>query len=239
MPIIRIQFRRLIRYISYAILAGSFVLFALDRWVSLQTDSAIIQEGQPVPHFNIALVLGTSKYLGRTLNDYYAYRINAAIKLYKEGKVNYFLLSGDNAHRSYNEPWTMKRDLIKAGVPDQRIYLDYAGFSTLDSVVRAKEVFGADHFLIISQNFHCERALYIAQHRGIHATCLAVPGPTEKMASTTRFREVFARVKAFLDLFILDAQPKFLGPKISITTPDSTPHEGGDQHPDNPILNQH
>lgn len=203
-------------YLFLVIAIGLLAIFTLDRWVSFQAQSSIMTKDSEVPHYNVAVVLGTSKYLGRTLNDYYAHRIDAAIRLYKEGKVSNFLLSGDNAHRSYNEPWTMKRDLLKAGIPDSHIYLDYAGFRTLDSIVRAKKIFETDHFLIVSQKFHCERAIYIAKHFNINAQCLAVPGPTKKEGFHIRIREFFARAKAFLDLYITHTQPKFLGPKEPI-----------------------
>lgn len=187
----------------------------IDRWVAYQTQDQLYFDVDDISHFDVAVVLGTSKYLGRTLNDYYIHRINAAISLYQEGKINRFLLSGDNAHRSYNEPWTMKRDLLRAEVPEERIFLDYAGFRTLDSIVRAKTIFDTDDFLIISQKFHCERALYIANYYDIHARCLAVAGP-EHSNLQVRLREVFARTKAFLDLYIINTQPRFLGPKEPI-----------------------
>lgn len=194
-----------------------FVLFLsgivlIDRLISWQTQDAIYHDIADVPQYNLGLVLGTSKYIGHTLNTYYSHRIEAAIELHRRGKVKAFLLSGDNAHRSYNEPWTMKRDLLKAGIKEDNIHLDYAGFRTLDSIVRAKEVFLADNFLIITQDFHCERALYIAQYYHINAQCLAVPGPVETSGLSIRIREVFARTKAFLDLYILHSQPKFFGP---------------------------
>ncbi|WP_217511988.1 SanA/YdcF family protein [Vibrio metschnikovii] len=192
------------------------VIFSIDRWVSWQTQPHIISDINKLPKFDVAVVLGTSKYLGRTLNDYYLHRIEAAVELYQLNKTDYFLLSGDNAHRSYNEPWTMKRDLLKAGVPDEQIYLDYAGFRTLDSIVRAKRIFDTDDFLIVTQRFHCERALFIAQHHEINATCLAVPGPKNHLGYKVRLREVFARSKAVLDLYFLDTQPRFLGPKEPI-----------------------
>ncbi|NNN43892.1 MULTISPECIES: ElyC/SanA/YdcF family protein [Vibrio] len=198
------------------------VILTLDRWISWQADTQIINDTQQLPHFEVAVVLGTSKYLGRTLNDYYRHRIETAIALYQQQKVTHFLLSGDNAHRSYNEPWTMKRDLLKAGVPDEAIYLDYAGFRTLDSIVRAKRIFETDDFLIITQRFHCERALFIAKHHHINATCLAVPGPTHYSGFKVRLREVFARTKAFLDLYLFDTQPKFLGPKEPIKLDKTT-----------------
>ena len=191
-------------------------IITIDRWVAWQTDTQIIEQTAEVPYFDVAVVLGTSKYLGKTLNEYYSHRIEAAIDLYKTHKVQYFLLSGDNAHRSYNEPWTMKRDLLRAGIPEQFIALDYAGFRTLDSIIRAKEIFDTDNFLIITQRFHCERALFIANFHHIHAQCLAVSGPMNSTGISVRMREVFARVKAVLDLYILNQQPKFLGPKEPI-----------------------
>lgn len=205
-----------IKYLLVSAVLLSFVLFCVDRWISYQAKAQLFTQPQQVTHFDVAVVLGTSKYLGKVLNEYYSHRIEAAIELYNEGKVDNFLLSGDNAHRSYNEPWTMKRDLLKAEVPDSNIFLDYAGFRTLDSIVRAKEIFDTDNFLIISQKFHCERALFIANSHRINAKCFAVPGPTRHSGIKVRVREVFARAKAFLDVYITDTKPKFLGPKEPI-----------------------
>lgn len=213
--------RKALRYFTICIILGGLAIFAIDRWVTYSTQDQLFHSIEKIPAFDVAVVLGTSKYLGRTLNEYYINRINAAIGLYDQGKVNHFLLSGDNAHRSYNEPWTMKRDLLRAQVPDTQIFLDYAGFRTLDSVVRAKEIFDTDNFLIISQKFHCERALFIANFYDIQAKCLAVPGPTKHSGFKVRFREVFARVKAVLDLYITQTEPRFLGPKEPIPSKDS------------------
>ncbi|MDN3610262.1 SanA/YdcF family protein [Vibrio ostreicida] len=207
---------------------GVISLIVIDRWVSYQTQDQLYTQADEVTNFDVAVVLGTSKYLGKILNDYYINRISAAINLYQNHKVDSFLLSGDNAHRSYNEPWTMKRDLLRADVPENHIYLDYAGFRTLDSIIRAKEIFDTDNFLIITQKFHCERALFIANFHNIDAKCFAVPGPSSHSGYQIRFREVFARAKAFLDLYIMRARPKFLGPKEPILThtsaePDNNP----------------
>lgn len=196
---------------------GVAAVISIDRWVSNQTQGQLYFDASEVKPHEVAVVLGTSKYLGRTLNEYYTNRIDAAIALYQDKKVSNFILSGDNAHRSYNEPWTMKRDLLKAEIPEERIYLDYAGFRTLDSIIRAKEIFDTDNFLIISQKFHCERALYIANYHQINARCFAVPGPSSHSGFKVRFREVFARTKAFIDLYLIGTQPKFLGPKEPIS----------------------
>ncbi|MGF1703994.1 YdcF family protein, partial [Photobacterium makurazakiensis] len=192
--------------IFFIIVISSILL--IDKWVSAQASARIFEAPSDIPSRSIGLVLGTSKYIAKSLNPYYTYRMDAALTLYELDKVNVLLLSGDNAHRSYNEPWTMKRDLLKAGIPSQDIVLDYAGFRTLDSVVRAKNVFEADHFVIITQRFHCERALFIAQRNNIDAICLAVPEPNGLAGIKIRIREVLARIKAIIDLYVLDMQPK-------------------------------
>lgn len=193
----------------------SVVLLA-DVTISLSTGSQLYQDIESIPPQNTALVLGTSKYIRRTLNPYYQYRIDAAIELYKKNKITHFLLSGDNAHRSYNEPWTMKRDLLRAGIPEENITLDYAGFRTLDSVQRAKQIFEANSLTIVTQKFHCQRALFIANHFSMDTVCLVVPSPSGWANTKIRFREVLARTKAILDLYIFNVQPKFLGPKEPI-----------------------
>ncbi len=218
----RLSVKKLAKYAFSIIFAMAATLLIIDRWVAYQAEDQLYTKQSEVETFDVAVVLGTSKYLGKVLNEYYSHRINAAIALYQSENIGYFLLSGDNAHRSYNEPWTMKRDLLKAGVPEERIFLDYAGFRTLDSIVRAKEIFGTDDFLIISQKFHCERALFIANSHDINAKCFAVPDPSSHSGIKVRIREVFARAKAVLDLYITNAQPKFLGPKEPILTDEQS-----------------
>lgn len=201
--------------IVICLLLTGFVV-GVDQWIAHKAKNKIVTDIHSVPNTSIALVLGTSKYIGKTLNPYYSYRIEAAIELFNQGKVKGFLLSGDNAHRSYNEPWTMKRDLLKAGVPESSIFLDYAGFRTLDSVVRAQSIFDVHEMIIVTQTFHCYRALYIANHLKIDAHCLGVRAPTPTHWYNVRFREIFARTKAFLDINIINTQPRFLGEKEPI-----------------------
>lgn len=92
------------------------------------------------------------------------YRLDAAKELYDAGKIEYILVSGDNSTQQYNETDTMKADLVEMGIPEEKIYGDYAGFRTLDSVVRARDIFGQESYIIITQRFHLERALYLARH---------------------------------------------------------------------------
>ncbi|PMI36377.1 membrane permeability protein SanA [Enterovibrio norvegicus] len=233
-------FRKLAIITILLIVASLFSIAAMDLWVSYQAKGRIYTSIDNTPARHVALVLGTSKYIGKTRNPYYTYRVEAAQALYQEKKVDVLLLSGDNAHRSYNEPWTMKRDMLKAGIPDEHIVLDYAGFRTLDSVIRAREVFDADKFTIVTQAFHCERALFIADHYNIDAICLAVPSPKGLAGLKIRGRETLARVKALLDIYVLDVQPKFLGPKETIsvdginthTLPDSGPEPEPEPEPE-------
>lgn len=209
------MWKRLI--ISLIIIAGLLMVtaIALDRWISWKTAPFIYDELQDLPHRQVGVVLGTAKYY-RTggINQFYQYRIQGAINAYNSGKVSYLLLSGDNALQSYNEPMTMRRDLIAAGVAPADIVLDYAGFRTLDSIVRTRKVFDTNDFIIITQRFHCERALFIALHMGIQAQCFAVPSPKDML--NVRVREIFARLGALSDLYILKREPRFLGPLIPI-----------------------
>lgn len=202
-----------LRLLAYAVISAVTLVVLSDLWITQQAKGRIFTQVKDAPIQDVGLVLGTSKYIGRKLNPYYTYRIEAADALFQQGKIQHLLLSGDNAHRSYNEPWTMKRDLLGTGVPEDNIHLDYAGFRTLDSIVRAKTVFDVDHFTIITQQFHCERALFLAKVNNIDAICFAVPGPSGAAGFKVRAREVFARVKALLDVYILHKEPKFTGPK--------------------------
>jgi SanA protein len=143
-------------------------------------------------------------------------RIAAAAELYHRGKVDYLVVSGDNHVHDYDEPTDMKNALLEKGVPLDRIYPDYAGFRTLDSVVRAKEIFGQSEVTIISQHFHNQRAIFLAAHRGIDAIGFDAPDVALQYAWKTRSREQFAKVKAVLDVYVFHKQPHFLGQEIAI-----------------------
>lgn len=169
-----------------------------------------------IPHNHCALVLGTSKYLvgGRT-NLYYLNRIQAATYLYFYRKVDYIIVSGDNRTKNYNEPIKMYNDLVEAGIPKERIILDYAGFRTLDSVIRGKEIFGQNQFTIVSQPFHSQRAVYIARKKGIAAIAYNAEDVVNTFSLELFVREIGARVLMAVDL-ILERQPHFLGEKVVI-----------------------
>jgi SanA protein len=134
------------------------------------TKSQLFSSVEQLPDVKVGLVLGTSKYVKNgEINQYFQHRIDATAKLYHSGKIKYILVSGDNGQVSYNEPRQMLQELIKRGVPEEAIVLDFAGFRTFDSVVRAKEVFGQDSIIVISQKFQNQRAIYVGNHKGIIA----------------------------------------------------------------------
>ena len=180
---------------------------------------------ETVPANEVGLVLGASRLTkhGKP-NLHFNQRIEAAAALYHAGKVHHLLVSGDNHIASYDEPSDMRNALVAAGVPASAITSDYAGFRTLDSVVRAKEVFGLRHCTIISEAFHCPRAVWIARQHGLDAVAYAAPDVSLKSWSLrAEAREQFARAWCAVDLYLLHRGPKFLGPKEPILLSAITP----------------
>ncbi len=172
---------------------------------------------QKVPYNKVGVLLGTSKYMTQGgINPFYQNRIDAAVELFRSGKISFILVSGDNATLSYNEPIMIKHDLLKYGIPEKKIFLDFAGFRTFDSMIRAKKVFGLSQFTVISQNFHSQRAIFIARQNGVAAIAYHADAVGFWHGTQTYIRESFARVKAILDVFVLNTQPKFLGDPIVI-----------------------
>lgn len=191
-------------------------ILAIDYWVTRSTQAQLYTDVQQIPYRKVGLVLGTGKYLGNGQeNLFYRYRIEAAVALYKAGKVSFLLVSGDNSRKDYSEPEMMKTDLIAAGVPAEKIFLDFAGFRTLDSIVRCREVFGEDNITIISQAFHNQRALFLANHKEVDAVAYNARDVQGEAGLKVAFREKLARVKLLLDL-VFNKQPKFYGEKITI-----------------------
>ena len=201
------------------LLLTAFILFGLvltNELMSFQARHYIYDTTEAIPKNKVGLILGAGKYTqSGHINSYYKFRLDAAVELYEAGKIEFILISGDNGRKTYDEPTTFKTDLIARGIPENKIFLDYAGFRTLDSVVRSKEVFGQDSITIISQQFHNERAIYLAKNYDINAIAYNAKDSYNHQRSKTRFREYFARAKASIDV-IFNVEPKFLGKKIEI-----------------------
>ena len=209
--------RILLSLAAFAILTLSFTVYAnvmTEKAAAGRIYAGVIDS---VGHNKAALLLGTNPLnrQGRP-NSYFTNRIMTASRLYHSGKVDYIIASGDNHTAFYDEPTAMRDSLMAHGVPAERIVLDFAGFRTLDSVVRAKEVFGCDALTIVSQADHCARALYLAEANGIEAVAVAAPlraGRLVKMRLA--LREWLARDKMMLDIWF-GKKPHFLGSKIEL-----------------------
>ena len=215
------DFSNFVRVMMYAaaLLLLSLVLFVVLGYFKIASYAfATYDSYVHVPHHRVGLLLGTSSNVqpGQP-NEFFTNRIMAAASLFHKGKIDYILVSGDNRHRTYNEPLQMTNALKARGVPEERIIADNAGYTTLDSVIRAKRVFLLDDVLIISQAFHNERAIFIADHSNLKAAGFNASDPSSTVANCkVGLREFFARIKGVFDVYIFNSQPEELGGPIPI-----------------------
>jgi len=195
---------------------GILFIIVSNSIVERKTKNSLFDNTEVIPKNKVGLLLGTGKHLrdGR-INLFYKYRIEAAAKLFNSKKIDFILVSGDNGTKEYDEPTAIENDLRAKGIPKEKIYLDYAGFRTLDSVVRSKMIFGQDSITVISQPFHNKRAIYIAQKKGIQAVGYNAEDVKGYYGLKTKLREKLARAKMVLDV-IFGKKPKFLGEKVEI-----------------------
>ena len=211
--------KKLFKFIKISIILISiplFFIFIANISIELSTRGKTYANAEKIPHNKVGLVLGTSKFLkSGSINLYFKYRIEATVKLYKAGKIDFVLVSGDNGNKKYDEPTDFKNELVDNGIPEEKIFLDYAGFRTLDSVVRAKKVFGQNSLTFISQEFHNERAIYLAKKNDIQAVGFNAKDTSGRYGIRVKIREYFARTKVFLDI-LFRVKPKFLGDPIEI-----------------------
>ena len=209
--------KKIVYTVSCLVVVAGLLMLGCHQLVVKTTNPYLFQDLTQIPHNKVGLVLGTSKRLSNgSPNQYFYNRIHAAVDLYKSGKIDRIIISGDNSTRYYNEPKDMKEALMEKGIPQKVIYLDYAGFRTFDSVIRCKEIFGQTQVTIVSQKFHNARAIFVARHHQIEAVGYNARDVNKAAGFKTNAREVLARVKLFLDLYITHQQPKFLGDKIEI-----------------------
>lgn len=195
------------------LITGTICFYVIEN----STQQQITSDLQNVKPCKVGLVLGTSPQLkGGYPNLYFTYRIDAAVKLFNAQKVKYLLLSGDNRRDDYNEPKEMHDALVNRGVPDSSIVLDYAGLRTFDSMVRCKDIFGQDSVIVISQQFHNARAVYIANKIGLVACGFNAQEVTTQKAIKIKVREFLSRIKCVMDIYVLNTKPKHLGEKVDL-----------------------
>jgi vancomycin permeability regulator SanA len=191
-----------------AVLLTPLVIIRLDASGHISSDPA------DVSHHQVAIVLGAGLTRDGKATWFLADRLDAAIRLYKLGKVDGLLMSGDNSVASHDEPAAMRDYALSKGVPGGAITLDDAGFDTYDSCYRAWRIFGVRSAVVVTQNYHLPRAVYLCRSVGIDADGLGVRDwgrvPADKMIHY-QAREVFADVKAVWDADISKPAPRFLG----------------------------
>ncbi|MBX3741972.1 MAG: YdcF family protein [Akkermansiaceae bacterium] len=198
-----------------AFVAVGFVVYVniIPMWASR---GQLFTDVTSLPKAKVGLLFGTTDRVDGRENLYFRYRIDAAEKVWKAGKLETIIVSGDNRETYYNEPRKMKAALIARGVPGDRIVCDYAGLRTLDSVVRAKEIFGADPVMFISQRFQNERAIYLAEAHGIGVLGFNAEDVRGRGGLKTKAREVAARIQMWLDVHFLNTRPRHLGDKVEL-----------------------
>lgn len=185
-----------------------YVLSFTQRWY--------YNEVSKLPQWNIGLVLWASVKQNGEPSDILKDRLKVAFNAYKQNKIQKIIVSGDNSTRRYNEPVAMQKYLINMWVQEDDIYLDYAGFDTYDSLYRAQYIFWVKHITLFTQDFHLKRALYISKRLWIRSQWVATNLQPYLLENYNNRREVFARIKAFLEVEILKNKPRYLWEKVEI-----------------------
>jgi vancomycin permeability regulator SanA len=204
LPRTRAGQRRLVQ----AVMAGCVLALLPATWMYVVTGDRL-RTVADVPRTEVAVVFGAGLWAGEP-SPYLAHRLDAAAKLYRAGRIEVVLVTGDNSREDYDEPDAMRTYLTRQGVPDARIVSDYAGFDTWDSCVRAKKIFGVDEAVLISQGFHIRRAVALCQEAGVTSYGVGVDARHDVTWYYGGTREIIAAGKAALDA-VLEPDPRFLG----------------------------
>ena len=206
LPRTRTGRRRLVQ----GVMAGCVLALLPATWLYVST-AGRLRAVTDVPRTDVAVVFGAGLWDGEP-SPYLAHRLDAAAKLYREGRIEVVLVTGDNSRKEYDEPDAMRTYLTGHGVPDKRIVSDYAGFDTWDSCVRAKKIFGVDRAVLISQGFHIRRAVALCEAAGVESYGVGVEATHDVTWYYGGTREVLAAGKAALDV-LFEPSPQFLGKK--------------------------
>ncbi|MEG4069891.1 ElyC/SanA/YdcF family protein [Microcoleus sp. Pol11C2] len=201
--------------IGLLILTSVLTPLALNYYVRLVTSNYRYNNIANVPAEPIAIVFGAGLWEDGTPSPMLADRVQAGVELYKAGRVDKLLMTGDNSSVDYNEVQAMQDYAAAQGVPTNNIILDYAGFSTYESCYRAKEIFGITQAVLVTQNFHLARAVYTCRQLGVEAIGLGTPDWgkfRQKGMIRYSFREFLAVLKALWEVRVTRPEPTFLGP---------------------------
>lgn len=188
------------KWLIYVVLLFSFIIATSNYYINNFSKNYISYDIASLPKVKYGLLLGTSKYFKKgEYNNFYAYRVDAAYELLKSGKIDKIIISGTHEDVTYSEPLTIKSDLIKKGIADSLIILDFFGDRTLLSISNFKSNYKGDSLLIISQKFHNQRAVYIARNHRLNAWGYNANDVEFSTSYKVLFRELFAKTKAVFE----------------------------------------
>jgi SanA protein len=211
-----VRYRRILWTGLILFVLGVVFVTGANFWIVQRARKAVVSQVDKLPENDVALVLGTAPNVGKWRNLFFEARMDAAARLYHEGKARHLLVSGDNGRKEYDEPTWMREALVARGVPESAITLDYAGFRTLDSMARAKAVFGLQRCTIVTDDFHQARAIFLARAHGLEAVGFRAKPVPLRWSMRTRVREIASRAAACLDVYVLRTKPRFYGPRVEI-----------------------
>jgi SanA protein len=207
---------RLMKLLLWCVTIVAVVTGACNWWLLQANAAAIHTHPALITATDVALVLGTAPRLSSGPNRFFEARMNTAAQLWRERKARHFLVSGDHGTKEYDEVTAMRDALVARGVPPNAITLDHAGFRTFDSMVRARQVFGVERMIVVTDDWHLPRALFLADAAGIETEGACFESVPWQASAKTRAREWFSRVKAVADVYVLSTKPKFLGERVEL-----------------------
>lgn len=214
---LRIKIGSIIKLIIYTGLIFIALGILINIFVIKISDKYILNQINDFQHSEAVIILGAKVYRNNRISSIVYDRTIKGIQLYKNGIVNKILVTGDHGRKHYDEVNTIKHWLKKHNIPDKDIFLDHAGFSTYDSMYRAKEIFEIKSAIVVTQKFHLNRVLYIAMRKGISVQGYPADMRNYLYMNSYKIREFFARIKDFIYINIIKKKPKFLGEKIPIS----------------------
>jgi SanA protein len=198
---------------------------ALVAWVDISSERYIYTQQGHLEKAQVALVLGASVTSRGTLSPVLKERADLAARLYQSGTVSKILVTGDNGTLEYDEVYPVGKYLLALGIPQEDVFLDFAGFDTYSSMYRARDVFDVTSMLVVSQRFHLSRALFIARSLGLDARGVDASALGERYFASA-VREVPASLKAVFDV-LTGRLPKYLGPQFPVSGPSAETWLGG------------
>lgn len=215
---IKIMKRKILKIFLFGFLAVIFLFlafFLINRRVDKKSDGKIFDSAELLPERTDAVLILGAGAKGGVMSDILKDRTDAALEVYKQGKAEKILVSGDHGRQDYDEVNVVKDYLLKNGVQESDIFLDHAGFDTYDSLYRAKNIFGVKTLVISTQDFHLPRAVYIANALGMEAVGIRADKRPYMYTEYLQKREKIAKVKAFFDI-LFKSKSKYGGPEIDI-----------------------